>query len=258
MFGPIVKVALVITTFNRPTALHRVLKTVAMQTRLPDEVVVCDDGPNILTAAAIVHWATRLNIAHVWQTNSNFRAARVRNLGALKSNADYLIWIDGDCLVPPHFVKRHLELAEHGYLVSGGRHLLTDTETNAYITGAIPCARAFRHSKFHYLPVKSLRNLRPVSWKPVRTCNLGLYRDDLVAVGGFDETYIGWGREDSDIVIRLLNSGVRIRSGRLATCVAHLHHVEGPRGQGSPNERRFQNLLMKSSHVVAQKGVFEQ
>ena len=65
-------------------------------------------------------------------------------------------------------------------------------------------------------PLGPLRNQYPRRWRGVKTCNLGVWRDDLFAVNGFDERYQGWGYEDSDLVLRLIRNGVRCKDGRFA------------------------------------------
>jgi predicted glycosyltransferase involved in capsule biosynthesis len=77
----------------------------------------------------------------------------------------------------------------------------------------------------------------------VRSCNFSIYFNDLIKISGFDEQYIGWGREDSDLIIRLLKAGLKVRSARLAACVGHLHHRETPNTMRSPNEHRFVEVL---------------
>jgi len=105
-----VQVALLITTYNRPDALNCVLASVAKQYLLPDEVIICDDGSDPYTMEMIASWSRRLPIFHVWAPDRNFRAALTRNLGILKSRAEALVFIDGDCLLPPSFVEEHLKL----------------------------------------------------------------------------------------------------------------------------------------------------
>lgn len=243
------KVSLLITTFNRSDALDLVLQTVAEQTRIPDEVVVCDDGSSVDTIILVRQWERKLPIRYAWQPDRGFRAARSRNLGILKSSASYLVWIDGDCLLPPQFVENHLQLAKAGCLVAGGRHLLSNTGTQKLMDKVLGVESAFSHWKFSSFSIDVLRDLHSGAWEKVRTCNLGMYRDDLEAIGGFDESYVGWGREDSDFVVRLVHQGVKIRSGRLAACVAHLHHPERARDQLSENDARFHRCLNVSSHV---------
>jgi glycosyltransferase involved in cell wall biosynthesis len=237
------QVSLLITTFNRADALDLVLKTVAGQSRIPDAVVVCDDGSSPETSMLVRRWAQRLPICHAWQSDHEFRAARSRNLGLSRSNAEYVVWIDGDCLLPPNFVENHLKLAKPGYLVAGGRHLLSDSETHALLKGVASTESALKNWKFWSVSLGMLRELRPYSWETVRTCNLGVYRDELAAIEGFDESYVGWGREDSDVVVRLMHRGVKVRSGRLAACVAHLYHLERSRDHFSENDERFYSCL---------------
>ena len=100
-------------------------------------------------------------------------------------------------------------------------------------------------------PLGPFRNLWSARWESVRTCNLSLYREDTIQIAGFDESFIGWGLEDSDFVIRLIHSGVKIRSGRLGACVAHLHHDESSRDRLSINHQRFQETLTNRDHVIA-------
>ena len=232
-------VVLLITSFNRPDALDLVLKSVASQSRCVEQVVVCDDGSTLETCMLINQWAERLPIRHAWQPDCEFRAARSRNLGVSKSDAEYIVWIDGECILPPFFVANHMKLARPGYLVAGGRHLLTKSETDSLLDETVSIEGAFSHWKFKSLALGPLRDMMSNGWETVRTCNLGLYRQDLESVGGFDESYVGWGREDSDFVVRLMHGGIKVRSGRFATRVAHLHHLERSRDQLSKNDARF-------------------
>lgn len=249
------KVTLLITTFNRPDTLDLVLKTVTDQTLIPDQVVVCDDGSSFKTSMLVRSWLGRLPICHVWQPDRDFRAARSRNLGMSTSEAEYVLLIDGDCLLPSNFVENHLKLAKPGYLVAGGRHLLSESVTYELLNGAGSIETELKHWKFWSISLGLLRDLRPDAWGTVRTCNLGVYRDDLAAIHGFDESYVGWGREDSDFVVRLIHRGVKIRSGRLAACVAHLHHSERTRDQLSENDARFNICLNHPAHSHAKSSI---
>ena len=250
-----VQVALLITTYNRPDALNLVLESVSRQSRLPDQVIICDDGSDSNTSEIVASWSNKLPIRHAWSPDMNFRAALTRNLGILKSVGDVLVFVDGDCLLPPFFIEQHLKLAEPGHLVSGGRHLLSDEQTQSFLSGAPVLSAVFNNWKFSSLPLGPLRDFSPKNWESVRTCNLSMYREDALKIAGFDENYMGWGREDSDFVVRLIHSGVKIRSGRLAACVAHLYHPESPRDRLSVNDRRFSETLNNSTHVMATSSV---
>ena len=249
------QVALLITTYNRPDALNCVLASVAKQSRLPDEVIVCDDGSGSSTSEIVAFWSDRLQIRHVWSPDMNFRAALARNLGIIKSVAEILVFVDGDCLLPSSFIEQHLKLARRGYLISGGRHLLSLEQTKSVLSRFLALSAVFDNWKFSSWPLGALRDLSPKNWESVRTCNLSVYREDVFRIGGFDESYVGWGREDSDFVVRLIHSGVEIRSGRLAACVAHLYHPESPRDRLSVNDRRFRESLNNPDHVMASSSI---
>ena len=241
-----IPVSLILTTFNWPEALDLVLQSVAKQNLRPAQVIVADDGSTVSTRLIIDRYKQRLPIELVWQPDSGFRAARARNLAVLRAEHDYIIFIDGDCLLHPDFIQNHLKLARRGKIVAGSRALISEQETDRLIQNGKTKSNDYLFSshKFSNLRLGALRDLRPYSWQTVRSCNFGLYKADIVKVKGFDEEYIGWGREDSDFVVRLVQAGVTVRSGRFAACVAHLYHRERSRDQLSSNDARFEQTLL--------------
>lgn len=237
-------IALLITTYNRPATLDWVLGLASFQTRIPDEIIVADDGSTPETKEIISRWGQKLPLKHSWMPDSGFRAARSRNLAILKTSSDYIVMLDGDCLMPPCFIEKHMQLAESGHLVSGGRYLYSEEDTDCLLNGPFNISElTFNSPKFFSLPLGPLRNLAPRAWKMVRTCNLGVWRSDVLKVGGFDEAFVGWGREDSDLAIRLLQLGIKIKSARFAACVGHLYHPE----ESMENLLENQKLLECSS-----------
>ena len=109
---------------------------------------------------------------------------------------------------------------------------------------ALPLLRFSPHAIF--------RRARPQRWHGVKTCNLALWREDLVRVNGLDESYEGWGLEDSDLVIRLLHAGVRHKSGRFFVPVFHLWHAENDRSRLPANESRLARLLGERRYLAEQ------
>ena len=99
----------------------------------------------------------------------------------------------------------------------------------------------------------AFRKRAPQRWEGVKTCNLAAWRDDLLRVNGLDESYSGWGLEDSDLVIRLLHAGVRHKSARFAAPVFHLWHAENDRSRLAENQRRL-DALITSQRVAAEIG----
>ena len=245
-----------VTTFNQPRVLEHVLCSLDKQTIRAAQIVVADDGSSPGCLDIVRRWSNNLPIALVWQPNDNFRASRIRNLAVLKAKGNHLIFIDGDCLVPETFIESHQKLVQPGWVVSGGRQLLDKRRSSEILARGLNNDRLwFRGLKFLRLPLGFLRNLQSKQWGLFRTCNVGLLKSDFLAVGGFDERFRGWGREDSDLIVRLLHLGRRIRNGRLSSCVLHFWHEKQSRARLSSNEEMFQDTLADDSVVVANKSV---
>lgn len=114
----------------------------------------------------------------------------------------------------------------------------------------------FPNYKFWQIPCPNyIRDLRTADWKLARTCNMSAMTDDILQVGGFDEAYLGWGREDSDFVVRLINAGCTLRSARFAACVLHLYHPEETRERLSENDGKFQAILNSPSITTPGKSI---
>ena len=96
--------------------------------------------------------------------------------------------------------------------------------------------------------------MRRDQWQGARSCNLAIWRSDLDRVDGFDADYSGWGKEDSDLILRLLRAGVRRKDGTFATGVIHLWHAEADRSQLNDNERKLATIA-GSDRIVAQRGL---
>ena len=104
------------------------------------------------------------------------------------------------------------------------------------------------------LPLGPLRKLAGRRWRGARACNLGCFRADLDRVDGFDAAFTGWGREDSDLFVRLIRSGVLRKDGRFATGVLHLWHPESGRSQLPDNQARL-DLILRSDRCRATRGL---
>jgi glycosyltransferase involved in cell wall biosynthesis len=263
-------ISVIVTTYNREDALEAVLSALSGQTDREFEVVVADDGSRPTTAALIERWKGRLGVplSHAWQADRGFRAAEIRNRALLAARGDYCIFLDGDCIARADFVATHRRLAERGWFVTGNRVLLSRELTAAVLREGVEPQTwnlaqwinrraqggVNRLAAVLRLPLGPLRKLRPGQWLGARSCNLAVWRSDLELVDGFDASFRGWGREDSDLLIRLLHSGVRRKDGRFATGVIHLWHEEEDRSQLDANDARL-DAVQRSDRVRAQAGM---
>lgn len=264
------RIAIVITTYNRPDALAAVLNGYFAQESPDFELLIADDGSTEETRRLIKDYARRapFPLRHVWQEDRGFRPAAARNRALAATNAEYVIFSDGDCVPPPRFVSRHRALAEHGFFLSANRVLLSERFTHEVLERKLPihawgAGRWFlawlRRDVNRVLPLLELpdwefRKRSPQRWEGVKTCNLSAWRADLMRVNGLDESYTGWGLEDSDLVIRLLHADVKHKSARFAAPVFHLWHEEQDRGRFAENQRLLDERLA-SPRIEALIGV---
>ncbi|MFZ0218981.1 MAG: glycosyltransferase family 2 protein [Candidatus Aquirickettsiella sp.] len=252
-------ISVIVTTYNRPDALYLVLLGLARQTQLPNEVIIADDGSNDKTRLLINQLQSQLAypLQHVWQKDEGFQAARIRNKAALQADNNYLIFLDGDCIPFPDFIEKHRLLAEPQWFVSGHRILLKNKFTVKILKGNLPIYNDtslqwlwhyFQRQSNRLFPLLRLRfnRLRKLSaqrWQGAKSCNLGLWKKDFLAINGFDESFIGWGYEDSDFVIRLIRSGIYRKSGRFAVPVIHLWHQQNDRTQEQINLNLLKQII---------------
>lgn len=254
------KVSLIITTYNWKEALDLVFKSIARQTVLPDEILVGDDGSRPDTGELIAAWAKRLPVPvrHLWQEDTGFRVARARNLAIAKATGDYIVNIDGDIVLHPHFIEDHRRAARHGYFIQGARlltgpktaqRLLDESVTELHFFS--PDVERRRHT---------LRN-RFLSWlvmqrthtdqKAVRSCNQAYWRDDLIKVNGFNEAMVGYSREDNELVERLYNAGVPRKNLKFAALAVHLYHPTRRKAGDNPNDALFQATIKNKAKWCA-------
>jgi len=243
------KVVVVVPTYNRPHFLRRCLEGYLHQVVPPDEVVVADDGSGPATAALVAEVAALapFPMRHVWHEDRGFRAAAIRNRGVAASDADYLVFTDDDCIPGRHFVADHRAAAERGCFVQGHRVLVGPEAAPRFDHRDLALVRLLAHAVRGGLGNAKycLRLLRPVVRHSqllagVRSCNMAVWRDDFLAVNGFNEAFEGWGKEDSELAVRLFHHGVVRKDLRFRATVFHLHHPEFDRGRLERNIRMLE------------------
>lgn len=266
-------ISVIVTTYNRPRALEQVLRGLFRQTRLPCEIVVADDGSSRETADLVstLQKESPCPLAHCWQPDRGFHAAGARNRAAARVSGDYILFLDGDCLPMPHHLLRHELVARPGWFVAGNRILLGKKLTHDIEHGGATIdhwsffqwllarlrGQINRLAPLIYLdPDAAWRERRPDQWAGVKTCNLGVWRNDLLLVNGFDEDYRGWGHEDADLAVRLIKAGIGRRDGRFGIPVLHLWHPEHDRSLEADNRARLQARIDGPSRLIrADKGI---
>ncbi len=247
--------SLIVTTYNRPKALFVVLKSVLMQEQPPDEIIVADDGSKDQTRQVVelIAEISPVPVIHVSQADKGFQAARIRNKAIAKAKNEHLILIDEDIVLHPAFVKDHLAVARPARCVQGGRALLGEKATRKSLE------RGFVEWGFSQADVKNRKNLihneglsryfsaESNQLEGARSCNLSFFKSAAIRVNGFDNCFVGWGREDSEFICRLINSGIHRYNLRFGALTQHLYHPHHSQKALSSNDellqRSVQNVL---------------
>lgn len=226
------RTTLIITTYNWKEALELSILSAFKQTKLPDEIIIADDGSDAATAETIKRLAHNAptQLLHSWQQNKGFRLARSRNKAIAKATGEYLILIDGDIVLEQHFVADHLAAAKSGFFTQGSRVLLKNSLTQKALRQKkldIHCYTLGLENRKNCLRSDLLSHLCSFSSKKltgIKTCNFAFWKKDAVNVNGFNEEFQGWGREDSEFTVRLINNSIRRQNLRFHAIAYHLFH----------------------------------
>lgn len=232
-------VAVVVSTYQLPGHLARVLASLAEQTvarRM--EVIVSDDGSQDETKSVVSRFArrSRFPVRFVTHPRDGFQLARCRNDGFQASSAPNVLFLDGDCLVPPDHVEQHLAFLRPG-VVTNGYCIRLDRATSESITvqsvtrgdfTRLPQKRELRKLAVMHLKSSFYNLLRHPKKPNLRGGNVGICRQDFLRVNGLDENFRAWGGEDDDLGWRLRAAGLRIESVLHRTRTYHLWHPPSP------------------------------
>jgi glycosyltransferase involved in cell wall biosynthesis len=255
--------SLVVSTYNRPDALELCLESILRQTTLPDEIVVADDGSGQTTLDLVksIQAKSPVPIVHVWQPDDGYQLARIRNRAFAAAQSEYLIQVDGDLILEKHFVEDHLTMSRPGTFISGTRTMMDAALTEKLLKkevsiNEIPNHR--RHLGKRYNAMRS-RFLRKALWifekhsyKYVLGCNMAFWKKDLLTVNGYNESFKGWGKEDNELAVRLLNAGLELRFIKFGAVVYHLYHKVADLSAVPANEEKLlQAIAQRVTFVTA-------
>ncbi|WP_181304525.1 glycosyltransferase family 2 protein [Rufibacter sp. XAAS-G3-1] len=259
--------SLIISTYNWPQALHLCLQSVARQTVLPQEVLLADDGSGEETKALIMRFQEDFPVPliHVWHPDNGFQRAKILNRAIAQAQHPYVVQIDGDIIVHPKFVQDHLSMATTGRFLAGGRINLSPELSQEVLAKGIThfgfADIAKTSNLFNGLRMGLLRRLLANRYKLtgknkyyVKGCNMSFWRDDLLRVNGYNENYVGWGPEDSELAARLMNAGIRKMSLKMGGVQYHLHHTYVDTSRKAINEELLRTTI-QTNITYCQKGV---
>ncbi|MDF3078249.1 MAG: glycosyltransferase [Sphingobacteriaceae bacterium] len=255
--------SLLIATYNWPEALEASVRSAFRQTSLPKEIIICDDGSGDATKELVqkLKDESPVPLIYMWHPDEGFQLATIRNKGIALASGDYILQVDGDVILHKDFIKDHLNNAADGVFFSGNRFYLSPDRSSKILSKPFKRMRIYpklAKDSWAQLRIPFLQKFMAdryrKSYHYVIGCNLGIWRKDLIAINGYDESFTGWGSEDWDLAIRLENSGVGLRLLRFGGIQFHIFHQENQRSNVSENgSRALQHLHDKVTRI--EKGV---
>ncbi|MAZ71892.1 MAG: glycosyl transferase [Flavobacteriaceae bacterium] len=248
------KTSLLISTYNWPEALELVLKSAENQTVPPHEILIADDGSTQETTQFIHTFKKRskIPVVHVWHEDDGFRRSAILNKTIAKATGDYIVQTDGDCILHKDFIKDHNRFAAKNTYLYGSRvNILEDYVKTLFDTKQIDFSvfskgikkrtRGLRVPLFSRM-YTSKTNLS----KKLRGCNVSFWKSDFIAVNGYNEAMTGWGREDSELIIRMMNTGIKGRRLRYSGIVYHIWHKTSSQNNLNKNDAIQQEAIAKN------------
>ena len=256
------RVSLIIATFNWENALNLVFRSALEQTIEPDEIIIADDGSGPDTKDLIESFKllTKIPIIHSWQKDEGYRLAMSRNKAISIARHDYVIVVDGDCVLHPHFIHDHIINANENCFCIGSRSLLSEKiTTKAFQTQKIDvnffsAGLKNRKNILHSDLLAKLFTHNTLNYGSMRGCNMAFWKKDVIKVNGFNEDFISWGREDSEFAVRMLNAGVVRKNIKFNALVYHLYHIMESRENLKVNNNLL-NFAIKNKMVKCSNGI---
>ena len=253
MNSDLYSINLIISTFNNPDALREILLRILSGSLLPESIHIADDGSGSQTREIIKSFQekSRIKIFHHWHENAGFRKWKILNNSLAECNGDYIVFLDGDCLPHPDFIKDHRQLSQKGYFVQGRRCFVSEEMVKPLLMGDLTVAKLILRRKVYGL-FKAFRFPIPLiktnmDQRGLIGCNWASWRENLVEVNGFDEDYEGWGiGEDSAICTRLYNLGIYRKFVYGRSIVYHLNHKVVEKNHLPASNARLQETLSTS------------
>lgn len=255
-----IRISLIISTYNWPQALHLCLSSALNLLTKPFEIIIADDGSSAETEEVIRNFIAKnkIQIKHVWHEDNGFRLSQIRNKAISKAEGNYIVQIDGDIIMHPHFITDHLYLAKKNHFVTGSRALITEVNSKKILSSSIVppvkelnkiSTASLNRTRNHFLMrfLSSRYKVRGKYRSYTKGCNMAFWKDDFIKVNGYNERISGWGREDEELVIRFLKMNLRKQFIKFGGITYHIWHPFASRDKLLENDIIMQETLSSNS-----------
>lgn len=265
-------VSIIITTYNQPEWLRKVLWGFEVQTFNDFEIVIADDGSDSKTKNVIGEFVSnsKLSITHVWHPDEGYQKCTILNKAINASKGEYLIFTDGDCIPRNDFVETHISKAQRGYFLSGGAIRLPLELSRMVNEDIVKSQVAFERKwllenglRMTFRSSKLVRNKRFSAFMNFITTakatwnggNSSGWKDDFIAVNGFNENLL-YGGQDREFGQRLRNLGLKSKQIRYSATCVHLEHGRPYKTKDSiRRNREIRRMVRRTKRIKTANGI---
>ena len=237
------QLSVIFSTYNSPEWMLKTLWSLHCQTFQDFEIIIADDGSSDETRDKIQWFEQQTNrsLKHVWQPDDGFQKTKILNKALVASEADYILFTDGDCVLRNDFLQIHMDKREPGYFLSGGYFKLPMVTSEIINPEHIRSGEAFeldwllnngleKTHKTMKLTASGTKATLLNKLTPTKATwnghNVSGWRSDIFAANGFDER-MQYGGEDRELGERLFNKGIKSKQVRYSAICLHLDHARG-------------------------------
>ena len=254
--------SLVTPTYNWPEALELLLLSILNQTILPNEVIIADDGSQENTKDLIEDFQTKFPIPliHIWHEDLQNRKPRIMNKAIAASKYDYIIEIDGDIIMNKHFIQDHLTFAKKNQYLFGSRvniqeRLLAKLFSKKIINFTVFSEGIKKRGRTIRIPflMRFAKSVDKRSRK-LRGCNMSFWKEDFIKINGFNEDLVGWGIDDSEMIQRIHNIGIKGKRLKFSGIAYHIYHKEQSKNHLEINNE-IERQTTEKKLIFIEKGI---
>lgn len=253
------KATLIVSVYKNVRALEAVLNSLKRQTEQDIELIISEDGECAEMREFVCRYAFPWPMQHLTQADTGWRKERALNRAVTAAQCEWLIFIDGDCILHPRFIEWHVRYQQRGIMLAGKRVKLNPELSERWMNGDTVCLFPYLFARRGCRYVEEAFYCRLAQWlrRPVKHLvgsNMSMSRADLIAINGFDENYtlpaVG---EDYDIEWRMQANGCKIVSLRNLAVQYHLYHKENWTEQSV--NKAYCDHIQQQQRIVCEKGI---
>lgn len=255
------KATLIISVYKNTDFLCAIFKSLERQTEKDFEIIISEDGEDPKMKEVVSSFSQVWKIQHLTQPDNGWNKEKALNRAVLAAQTDWLIFIDGDCVLHPRFVEMHTKYKQKGSILAGKRIKLNQHLSQQILAGKKLCFLPYLFSRRSCRYVEeafffSLAHWVRIPVKHLLGSNMSMSRSDLLEINGFDENYtLPATGEDYDIEWRLLANGCKIVSLRHLAIQYHLCHKEN--WHDHVENMKYCRKKQEQNEIVCKNGIYK-